>query len=107
MKRNKEEIKQHSYKGYYLYIAKIATYLSGTWYTGYIEIPEGHPIYKKHYDDVGIPVHGGWTYSEPYLGDKKDSWFIGFDTAHSFYDETTQNEEYVLSELKKVVDILE
>lgn len=56
---------------------------------GYIEIPEGHLLYEKPYDDVTglIDVHGGWTYSEytrnnyP-VATNKNSWWIGFDCGH-------------------------
>ena len=49
----------------------------------YIEIPPEHEFYKKHYDDIeGFQCHGGLTYSESYLLDMKDSWFIGWDYAH-------------------------
>ena len=100
------KIKQYSYKGYYLYIKSIDS-IFNDWYAGYIEIPKEHPIYGRHCAYIDIPIHGGWTYNEPYLGNKKDSWFIGFDTAHSFDDETTRNEEYVLSELHKAIDEME
>lgn len=56
---------------------------------GYIEIPEGHLLYGKYYDDVTdlVGVHGGWTYSEftrnnyPVVTNK-NSWWIGFDCGH-------------------------
>ena len=56
---------------------------------GYIELPEGHHLYGKHYDDVTnfVDVHGGWTYSEytsnnyP-VATNKNSWWIGFDCGH-------------------------
>ena len=58
---------------------------------GYIEIPEGNPLYEKNYDEIDgyINVHGGWTYSEygnetyPVASDNH-SWFIGFDCAHLY-----------------------
>ncbi len=71
-------------------------------------------------------VHGGITYTESYLFDKEDSWFYGFDCAHSgdAYDVSimddkyremfdhglignngaVRTEEYVISELKSLVD---
>lgn len=54
---------------------------------GYVEIPMGHALHGRHYDNVDISVHGGWTYSEcacddyPVITDNK-SWWIGFDCAH-------------------------
>ena len=56
---------------------------------GYIEIPEDHFLYGKHYSEIDdiVDVHGGWTYSG-YTRDNypakasSKSWWIGFDTAH-------------------------
>lgn len=71
-------------------------------------------------------VHGGITYTESYLFDKNDSWFYGFDCAHSgdakdisimddkhkemysdgfiWSDGIIRTEEYVISELESLVD---
>ena len=56
---------------------------------GYIEIPEDHSLYGKHYSEIDdiVDVHGGWTYSDYTRGDYPakanfESWWIGFDTAH-------------------------
>ena len=57
--------------------------------SGYIEIPEDHFLYGKHYSEIDdiVDVHGGWTYSG-YTRDNypakasSKSWWIGFDTAH-------------------------
>lgn len=52
----------------------------------YVEIPKGHPLYSKGYDDIdNVECHGGLTYSRSYLLDKRNSWFIGWDYAH--YDD--------------------
>ena len=59
---------------------------------GYVEIPKGHPFFEMRYEDVqwkhGIYAHGGLTYGEDSLLNLKDSWFIGWDYAHSgdFYN---------------------
>ena len=45
---------------------------------GYVGVPEGHPMYEKHYDEVNVYVHGGLTYSE--LDD--GLWTFGYDCAH-------------------------
>lgn len=53
---------------------------------GYIEIPQGHYLYEKDYNEIHIDIHGGWTYSShgddyPVKSNNK-SWWIGFDCAH-------------------------
>lgn len=58
--------------------------------TAYIQIPSNHRLYGKDYDEiyneVGIDVHGGITYTKDYLyisdNQKIDGWFIGWDYAH-------------------------
>jgi len=51
---------------------------------GYVEIPKDHKYFKVHYRDLyDIEVHGGITYSNDTLFDKRGSWFIGFDCMHS------------------------
>jgi len=62
------------------------------WGNGYVVIPNGHPMYGKHYDEVPVDVHGGLTFSESVnsvIGnftelteEMKDGWVFGFDTAH-------------------------
>jgi len=62
------------------------------WGNGYVVIPNGHPMYGKHYGEVPVDVHGGLTFSEsvnsvignfPELTEEmKDGWVFGFDTAH-------------------------
>jgi len=45
---------------------------------GYVEIPKGHELHGKHYDDINIDCHGGLTFSD-FL---EDAYLIGFDCAH-------------------------
>jgi hypothetical protein len=62
------------------------------WGNGYVVIPNGHPMYGKHYGEVPVDVHGGLTFSEsvnsvignfPELTEEmKDGWVFGFDTSH-------------------------
>jgi len=85
---------------------------------GYIEVPSNHPLYKKDYDECDIDVHGGLTYSRDWgkypVKSKNDSWWIGFDCAHSgdataYYShngDIFRTTEYVEKECKKVVDQL-
>lgn len=42
---------------------------------GYVFVPEGHPDFGKHYDDVDVTVHGGLTYA--------NGGCFGFDCGHA------------------------
>lgn len=64
----------------------------GAW-CGYVGVPNGHPDYEKHYDNVDVHVHGGLTYSNkcqpegpichiPEPGFPDDVWWLGFDLLH-------------------------
>lgn len=69
----------------------------GTHPTAYVFIDKDNPLYKKHYDDIDIDVHGGLTFSDNYLinvleySDKYKcetlqrinyDWIIGWDYNH-------------------------
>lgn len=78
---------------------------------GYVEIPEGHPWYRKSYHELSrVKVHGGLTYSEPFKpGDwdaKGDSWWIGFDCAHvgdtEWLGGHAKGEDYVEGEVRRL-----
>ena len=49
---------------------------------GYVGIPKGHKLYKKHYSYIDCDCHGGLTFSDfnSILGE--DLWCIGFDCNH-------------------------
>lgn len=61
---------------------------------GYVAVPNGHPAYGKHYDDLReIDGHNGLTYSgecrghvchTPAPGMPDDVWWLGFDTAQTW-----------------------
>jgi len=85
---------------------------------GYIAIPRGHELYGKHYDEIPLSVHGGWTFSEytSVLVLRPDqlefvdgnviapnSWVIGFDTAHFGDNLKNRDRNFVVSELKTVL----
>lgn len=50
---------------------------------GYVRIPEWHPWFGKHYDDIDAEVHGGLTYSAGDSDLRGPGFWIGFDTAHA------------------------
>jgi hypothetical protein len=54
------------------------------WGNGYVGVPEGHPWFNKHYDDIDASVHGGLTYGRNHLPMQEPDgyWWVGFDTGH-------------------------
>lgn len=64
---------------------------------GYVGVPDGHPFYKRGYDDCDVSVHGGLTFAShcshgaedrgichlPEAGEPDSVWWLGFDCAHS------------------------
>lgn len=53
---------------------------------GYVKVPKGHPLYRKHYSQAvrkaAFFVHGSLTFSGTLRSDLPGWWF-GFDCAHS------------------------
>ena len=119
---------QSIYKGFHLVVV-----FNNAFRCGYIGLPKGHKLEKVEYDDVDYDVHGGLTYSSTAQDMwKKDGyyWYLGFDCAHLFdgmdvksmkkYGASEQNimtwshldgeirtKEYVINELKKLVEQIE
>lgn len=57
--------------------------LNGRYPTAYVEIPEGHPLYRKKRTNA-LDVHGGITYAEGSLQPLESTgWFIGWDYGHA------------------------
>src|SRR5574343_1308729 len=91
---------------------------------GYIEIPQGHPLYGVGYDEDEMPyfdVHGGLTFSGTFQN--LDGWWIGYDCAHDgdgqdpaitkngyirpyMQDGTIRTLDYCIIECQKLVDQL-
>lgn len=67
------------YKGYTYYVVSY-----GTHPCGYVEIPEGHPYYNVHYDNLDIRCHGGLTFNDKlaFEGIAYGKYCIGWDYAH-------------------------
>lgn len=79
--KEREILDTGRYKGFNYYIINL-----GTHPVAYIEIPKGHKLYGKGYEEIDLNVHGGLTYADKYLwiteSSKKEGWFIGWDYAH-------------------------
>lgn len=103
-------IKKEIYEGYEIYVLEINTELpiywdltrNTTYYNGYIVIPKNSKFYGKNYNFISseVKIHGGFTFAD-YVGDE---YVAGFDTAHYFDDESTQNVEFVMNQLRKAVE---
>ena len=52
---------------------------------GYVRVPPGHSAHGKHYDEVGVDVHGGLTFGdiEPCAHEDGTGFWFGFDCAHA------------------------
>lgn len=88
----------------------------------YIEIPECHKFFGRHYDEISLEVHGGLTFSEPRLHNvvskNAKSWYIGWDYSHcndySVYIEfgdlinsiTKWTTNMLIKEVEKAIDYL-
>lgn len=73
------------------------------WRVGYVAIPEGHKLYGR--ENVHFNVHGGITFTGKgeRIGTNYD-WLIGFDCNHYGDNPFVEDENYVMSELKGLVD---
>lgn len=105
--------KEFEYKGYKCFIVRKRH--SGS-LCGYVEIPNGHALHRKDYQDIDILCHGGLTYSDNFnclTKETTDNWYLGFDCAH-YLDlvpnipilggEIYRNMEYVTKELENIVN---
>lgn len=109
-------VKKEEYRGYTIVVKNIFengiyplfpdTSEYSNWYCGYAVIPEDHPFYGADYDDVegDVDVHGGLTFSGELDG--IDGFLLGFDCNHYGDSPEVQDEEYTLSECKRLVDQL-
>lgn len=109
-------VKKEDYRGYTIVVKKfhengyypflIDTGINNTWFCGYAVIPEDHPFYGADYDDVegDVDVHGGLTFSGEL--DEIDGFLLGFDCNHFGDSPEVEDEEYTLSECKRLVDQL-
>lgn len=85
-------------------------------FCGYVSIPETHPFYEVHYDDLPyLEIHGGITFSG-YIG---SAWYIGFDCMHGddysavnplgkkwTYDEVSKELDNLIEQIKEYERIL-
>ena len=69
---------------------------------GYVRIPESHPFFDKHYDEMDVTVHGGLTFGG--FCEKDSLWgegfWIGFDCGHCYDlpDPDEMNRETLLAQ---------
>ena len=107
------------YKGYDYFV-----YNLGLHPTAYIGVDKSSKLYGKDWEDLWeLNVHGGVTYSRPYLNGyellyDKPTWFIGWDYGHAFdysglyiENHSSINEgckkwttEEIIEECKRVID---
>lgn len=75
------------------------------WLCGYVILPADHPLNGEHYDDLNdvIDVHQGLTFSD---NGENNTLVIGFDCNHFGDGDKENTEEFVISEIQKVVDQL-
>lgn len=130
MEQEKLYFKEHEeyVKGYHLVV------IFNNWFRcGYIGLPKGHVLENRDYNDFNFDVHGGLTYGSrgENIKDETHDWYFGFDCAHlndkadiktmiehnanqrslmvaSFFnDGEVRTKEYVLDELKSLVEQIE
>lgn len=101
-------IKEFNYKGFDCFINRVGFYKSQSVreaidISGYVILPADHPLNGEHYDDLNdiIDVHQGLTFSD---NGENNTWVIGFDCNHYGDGDKENTEEFVLSEIKRVVD---
>jgi len=52
---------------------------------GYVGLPQEHPDFGKHYDDIeDVEVHGGLTFAGYWQDQADDLWYVGFDCGHAW-----------------------
>lgn len=75
------------------------------WLCGYVVLPGDHPLNGEHYDDINdvVDVHEGLTFSD---NGERNTWIIGFDCNHAKDGDKENTEEFVVSEIQKLVDQL-
>ncbi len=77
--QNEGDSKKWVYEGYTCLI-KRSKYMGHL--CGYIGLPPTHKLYKKHYDDIDVMVHGGLTFADFWEDERDNLWYVGFDCAH-------------------------
>ena len=90
-------------------------YMDFGWGNGYVVIPKGHPLHGKSYIEIhnlipDLDVNGGLTFStsannlkwEELPRNSKDSWVVGFDTAHAWDTLERWPKEAVIAKTKKL-----
>ncbi len=83
------------------------------WGNGYVEIPKGHPLYKKDMHDMELYVHGGITFAQTIDDPKqfndifnKGAFVVGFDTMHGGDNSENWSKEQVIFETNRLIYLL-
>jgi hypothetical protein len=86
-------VEKWEYKGFKCMAVLNEDPISEVW-CGYVGVPRNHPCWGKDYEDVGVWVHGGLTFSQQGgkgLWKDPETWWFGFDCAHA-WDDTIKDE---------------
>ena len=91
-------------------------YNSGSWYCGYVKIPENNNLYGLRYSrdmpyhglenetiESYFDVHGGITFAGR-ISDLNNDWFLGFDCNHHGDNPMIQDADYTERECKNLID---
>lgn len=75
---------------------------SGIALCGYVRVPEGHPAYRRHYDDIPVDIHGGLTFNKL----SPEGFWVGFDCGHYGDEMMSWNVETVKEETRRLAEQL-
>lgn len=81
--------------------------LRSTWHNGYVMLPESHPLHGKDYEEIDtrVDVHGGITFGREYKFKGNKGFWVGFDTVHSFSNES-HDQAFVRRETERLAEQL-
>lgn len=101
--KTKKKVKAGNYKNHNYEIFELSIPFC-SWRVAYIEVKENSKYFEKDVDDLDeIICNGGITFSA-YKKDGK--FYIGFDTNHSFNDFKENDNDFMESECKKIIEQL-
>ena len=90
---------------YFLKVDYVPGFDNKSWYCGYVEIPEGHELYKKKYLDYSyLEVHGGLTFGNKIKIGDDVIFAFGFDCNHFGDNFHVQDKDYTEKECLLLID---